>query len=596
MTKARGAAALALLLLGTAGVGWPATVTRGPYLQTPTPSSMTVRWRTDLPTSSRVSYGAAPGSLVGTADDAVPTTEHVVTVSDLAADTQYYYAVGSVLGAFVGDDADHYFRTAPVPGTRTALRLWAIGDAGFTGPNLDAVRDAYAAFNGASTADLFLLLGDNAYGSGTDAQYQAAVFNAHATMLRTSPVYSVFGNHERLSSSSVTQIGPYFTMFSFPAAAEAGGVASGTEAYFAFDYANLHFIVLDSEQAPTSSSTPMLTWLESDLQATTAEWVVALWHRPPYSRGLLHNSDVEAAEINMRQYALPILESYGVDLVLSGHSHSYERSYLLDGHYGLASTLTAAHKVDPGDGDPAGDGAYRKAEVGPVAHTGAVYVVNGSGSEVRNATLNHPAMVTGLLELGSLVLDVDGTTLTARFLNSAAQVRDTFRIVKGTACAPAPAPGCTTGGRGRITLVNRLDDAKDSWQWKWKEGPVDAGQLGSPAGQTDLAVCVYDGRGVMVGGSILHGASAWTSNGSVLQYTDRTLARHGVQRIKVKLDPTTRGQIQVKAKGAALMVPSLPGVFPVTAQLVNLDSGACWESIFTAPRTNGPVKVSASLP
>jgi hypothetical protein len=36
----------------------------------------------------------------------------------------------------------------------------------------------------------------------------------------------------------------------------------------------------------------------------------------------------------MRQYAAPILERYGVDLVLSGHSHNYERSYLLDGHYG----------------------------------------------------------------------------------------------------------------------------------------------------------------------------------------------------------------------------------------------------------------------
>ena len=68
------------------------------------------------------------------------------------------------------------------------MRIWSIGDAGFTGANLDAVRDAYATFAGTSAADLFLLLGDNAYLHGTDAQYQAAVFDEHAVMLRTTPV------------------------------------------------------------------------------------------------------------------------------------------------------------------------------------------------------------------------------------------------------------------------------------------------------------------------------------------------------------------------------------------------------------------------
>jgi hypothetical protein len=593
MTKGRTPAALAAVLLASAGSAWPAVVTRGPYLQTPTPTSIIVRWRTDLPTNSRVSYGAAPGSLGQNADDALPVLDHAVTLAGLAADTQYYYAVGSVGGALIGDDADHHFRTAPVPGTRIPLRLWAIGDAGFPGAELDSVRDAYATFNGTSAADLFLLLGDNAYGSGTDAQYQAAVFDAHDVMLRTSPVYSVVGNHEALSSNSVMQIGPYFDMFSFPTGGEAGGVASGTESYYSFDYANIHFIVLDSEQSPTSATTPMMTWLESDLQAATAEWIVAMWHRPPYTRGLLHNSDTENAEIRMRQYAVPILEDYNVDVVLGGHSHSYERSYLLDGHYGLSTTFSAVHQVDAGDGDPAGDGAYRKPQ--PIPHTGAVYVVNGSGSDVRNTTLNHPAMVTGLLELGSLVIDVDGPTLTARFLNSDVQVHDAFQIVKGSTCAPAPASGCTTGGRSKITVVSHDDDSKDSWRWKWTDGPVDAAEFGSPSGQTDLAVCVYDGRGVLVGGSIPHGAT-WKSTGTVLLYNDKALTHHGIQRIKVKLDPTTRGQIQVKAKGGSLDVPSLPAVFPITAQLVNLDSGACWESTFATPKTNGDVKVSASLP
>jgi hypothetical protein len=556
---------------------------------------MIVRWRTDTPTPSRVEYGPAPGALASSVDDAVPTTEHVVTVSGLVPDTQYYYAVGSPAGALVGDDADHHFSTAPIPGTPKALRMWAIGDAGFTGPNLNAVRDAYAAFNGSSSADLFLLLGDNAYLFGTDAQYQAAVFDAHAAMLRTTPVYSVFGNHEAFSSNSTTQVGPYFTMFSFPTAAEAGGVASGTESYFSFDYANLHFVLLDSEQAPTSSSTPMLTWLESDLQATTADWVVAMWHRPPYSRGLLHNSDVEVAEINMRQYAVPILESYGVDLVLAGHSHSYERSYFIDGHYGFSATFTDAHKLDAGDGDPAGDGAYRKEDLGPTPHSGAVFVVDGSGSEVRNATLDHPAMIVGRLELGSLILDVAGDTLTARFLNSAGVVRDTFRIVKGAACAPSPASGCAAAPRGKIAVRDKADDPRDVWSWTWRDGTLGASELGSPAHETDVAICVYDAAGVLVGGSLLHGLPGWTTLPKGFRYADATLARRGFRKVRVKYGAGS-ARVQALAKGAGAGVPPLPATFPVTAQLVNLDSGACWQSVFTTPSRNEPGRLVAKLP
>ncbi len=65
----------------------------------------------------------------------------------------------------------------------------------------------------------------------------------------------------------------------------------------------------------------------------------------------------------MRQNFLPLLEAWGVDLVLSGHSHSYERSFLLDGHYGVSSTLDlsdpSVHVLDWGDGSETGNGVYQ---------------------------------------------------------------------------------------------------------------------------------------------------------------------------------------------------------------------------------------------
>jgi hypothetical protein len=340
----------------------------------------------------------------------------------------------------------------------------------------------------------------------------------------------------------------------------------------------------------------MLLWLEADLQQAVMnapEWIVALWHRPPYSKGLLHDSDVETAEIRMRQFAVPILENYGVDVVFNGHSHSYERSYLIDNHYGLSSTFSSANQVDPGNGDPAGDGAYRKDSLAPDPHTGAVYVVNGSGSEVRMTTLNHPAMVTGLLELGSVVIDVDGDTLTARFLNSSAQVKDTFRIVKGTTCPPSPAAACGLGPKGKLVMKNSADPTKDKWIWKWKEGAIETADLGDPAGQTDLAVCVYDGNGVVVGGSLAHGAPDWKAIGDGFRYKDTTLSRHGVFKLKVKSDSDA---ILVKARGPGTGIASLSLSFPVRAQLINLDSGACWESNFATAKKNDNDKVVAVLP
>jgi hypothetical protein len=560
---------------------------------------MIVRWRTDTPTNSRVAIGPAPGSLGTTFDSLVPTTEHVISVTGLAPNTLYYYSVGSTAGAFVGDDADHFFRTAPTTGSPTPFRIWTIGDAGFTGAPLNAVRDAFKAYNGGTSAtDLFLLLGDNAYLTGTDAQYQAAVYDVHAEMLRTTPVYSVFGNHERFSSLDLTQTGPYYDMFSFPTLGEAGGVASGTESYYSFDYANVHFIALDSEDfTPSSSSGPMLTWLQSDLAGTTADWVIALWHRPPYSRGLFHNSDTELNEIRIREFVVPVLESVGVDLVLCGHSHNYERSFFIDGHYGMANTFSDAFKKDLGDGDPAGDGSYRKTDVGPIPNSGAVYAVNGSGSEFRNATLDHPAHLVGLLETGSMVIDVADDTLTARFLTGTGEIHDQFQIVKGSACAPTPASGCNTAVRGKLTIRENPDPARSRWSWKWKGGTIDDDDVGDPTTSTDVAVCVYDAGGVLLGGQVFAGGPEWRAIKRGFEYRDRTLATHGFQKIKIRTGtPSLGAYVQAKAKGLGIGNPTLPVTTPVTAQFVNLDTGKCWSSEFTTTRKNQADRVVAVIP
>jgi len=593
---------LVLVALVAAVPASAAVVTRGPYLQTNTPGSVIVRWRTDVATDSRVQIGAAPGSLGTPIDDPTVTTEHIVPVMGLAAYTKYFYSVGDTSTVLAGDDANHFFRTSPTPGTAGAYRFWVTGDGGFgTGvhmPDTVAVRDAYATFQGGAETNLFLLLGDNAYLVGSDADYQAALFNMHAALLRTTPAWPTFGNHEGFSSNSLTQTGPYFDMFSLPTAGEAGGDPSGTESYFSFDYGNIHFINLDGNSAPVTPGSAMMTWLEADLQATSADWVIAMWHHPPYSKGLLHDSDVEQREIDLRENVVPLLEDYGVDLVLCGHSHSYERSFLLDGHYDLSNTFSDDMTIDSGDGAPAGDGAYRKEALGPVPHEGAVYVVAGSSSEVRIATLNHPAHHIGLLELGSLVLDVNGATLQARFLNSAGAITDTFTIEKGASCPATPRGGCAASTAGKLVLKDFANDAYDKLVWKWKNGTLDAGDLGAPDQQTDLAICIYDANGNLLSGTVPRGAdvsgvAAWRALAVGAKYTDSAGVSSGITKVKV-VPGTGSGQILAKGKGTSLGMPALPATLPLTAQLVNLDNSVCWETPFTAAKVNVPGKVVAA--
>ena len=441
-----------LQLIGSDG---SASVTRGPYLQIGTPNSTIVRWRTNVATDSRVSFGTTQGSLTSVADNATQTTEHEVLVSGLSPATKYFYSVGSTTQALAGNDANHFFVTSPVAGTAVPTRIWVLGDSGTADANAQAVRNAYLGFTGSIHTNLLLMLGDNAYETGTDSEYQVAVFDMYPTTLRQSVLWPTIGNHDTAQSSNPPASLPYFAMFTLPTNAQAGGMASGTEKYYSFDYGNIHFICLDSMTSDRSSTGPMATWLRADLASSTRQWTIAFWHHPPYSKGS-HNSDTETELVQMRQTFLPILEEAGVDLVLAGHSHAYERSYLIDGHYGTSSTFTNAMKKDGGSGRPDATGAYTKPTLGPGTHEGAVYAVAGSSGQISGGLLNHPAMFISLNNLGSMVLDVNGNTLDAKFLRENGEVWDYFRIVKGTvAPVPPAAPSnlaATTVSSSQINL------------------------------------------------------------------------------------------------------------------------------------------------
>jgi hypothetical protein len=435
------------LFIAFATLGLAAVVTRGPYLQQSTSNSIVIRWRTDVATSSAVGYGVDSGSFTGAVNDAAAVTNHIVSVSNLSASTTYYYRIGTTTAWFATNTND-FFITAPPIGTIKSIRIWALGDSGTANSEAFAVRDAYTAFNGARPTDVWLMLGDNAYDAGTDAEYQAAVFNTYPMYLRNTVLWPAIGNHDEATADA----GPFIAAFTLPQNAEVGGVASGTERYYSFDYANVHFICLDSASSERTTDGAMYVWARADLEATAQEWIIAYWHHPPYSKGS-HDSDAESGLIEMRQNFNPLLEEYGVDLVLCGHSHGYERSFFLDGHYGNSSTLTPSMKKDGGDGRENGTGVYQK-EGNNVPHQGTVYTVAGSSGKSSDETYNHPAMYLSMGVLGCAVIDVLSNRLDLTFLQTDATAGDYFTIIK--APPPTNTPAEPTGLIATAIATNRI--------------------------------------------------------------------------------------------------------------------------------------------
>jgi hypothetical protein len=419
-------------------------ITRGPYLNLATQNSVHIRWRTSSASNSVVNFGTTDGSMVSNVTDATLTTEHDVTISGLSPDTKYFYSIGNTVPAIqtLRTGSKYFFTTLPVKGVERISRFWAAGDCGNNTSNQLNVRNRYMQYMDGKQTDGMLLLGDNAYNSGTDAEYQSNFFPQYQdSLLRNVVLWPAPGNHDYVNNATRQNdhAVPYYSMFTLPTAGESGGVASGTEAFYSFDFANIHFIALDSYGKESNvyriwdTLGPQAVWLKNDLAANTQKWTIAYWHHPPYTLGS-HTSEIETDLIAIRENFIRILERYGVDLILCGHSHVYERSYLMNGHYGYeASFNLATHAISNSSArydNSINSCPYIKKS--PLS-IGTVYVVAGSAGQLGGQQTGwpHNAMVySNNLQGGGLALTIDGNRLDADWVCNDGIIRDHFTILK----------------------------------------------------------------------------------------------------------------------------------------------------------------------
>jgi len=360
-----------------------ATIIRGPYLQNLTTSSVVVRWKTSSNTQSIIRYGTSINNINTVVSNATPKIHHEISLTGTVG-TKYYYQIEDNTGILAGPSTDMYFQLAPPIGSQVSMNAWILGDSGTGNSSARQVRDAYYSYRNNQHTDLILFLGDNAYNNGTEAEYQSAMFtNMYEGLMQKTASFSSLGNHDDRSVGIPNEYN-YYDIFNFPTLGEGGGLASGTEAYYSFDYANIHFIILDSHATNRNQGAPMFDWAEMDIQNTTQDWIVAMWHHP----------------------------------------------YFVNGHYGNSTSFDHNIHTIPiggnGDGKITGTGQYEKSQCTP----GSVYITTGSAGKISNGPLNHPVMHYSAQVLGSTIMEVQGHTMNIKFLRENGSVDDFFTIEK----------------------------------------------------------------------------------------------------------------------------------------------------------------------
>lgn len=418
---------------------------RGPYLQVGGPTTMTIRWRTDVFDRSRVKYGLSPDQLTMVQDDSTLVTDHVVTLSKLQPLTKYYYSIGAFEDTVLQSGPDNYFYTLPEDNSEGLIRLAGFGDCGNSSPNQYKVRDAVLKYAQDYPLNGWFLMGDNAYSHGRDIEFQHRFFNIYKDdLLKRYPLYPVPGNHDyydqRWGTSANKNKIAYFQNFTLPTKGELGGVPSGTPAYYSFDIGNVHFLALDSYEQDSEGKYmydeqmgSQVKWVREDLKANKKKWVVAYWHHPPYTKGS-HDSDKENDLIKIRQNFLKHIEEFGVDLVICGHSHVYERTRLIKGHFGRESEFDPKkHELSASsgrnDGSPNSE-PYVKTSTNKM---GTVYVVSGSAGSLggRKETYPHDAMYYSNYQVGgAVILEVKGDQLDLKWLTTEGEIADQFTMLK----------------------------------------------------------------------------------------------------------------------------------------------------------------------
>lgn len=309
-------AALASCAPGPTIPGWvpppPDPFLRAPYVQAVTESTAVVLWQVAGGEDGAVRYRAGDGPWRG-----VPTARagriRRAFLRGLPAGREVDYVVETD-GTSVGPLT---FRT-PGGRARDTVRVLAFGDSGYG----SEAQVRLARRMEARPWDLAIHVGDVAYDDGSEDAFTERHFRVYRELLGRVPLFPVPGNHDVESAGGAH----YDRAFEWPDG-EKG------RRYYSFRWNGVRFVALDTStpdarRSLISSDGHQRRWLRSLLDSsrddTAVRWLLVYAHHPLFSHGT--GLSAHGPERKLRESLSPLFERYGVDLVLAGHEHHYERT------------------------------------------------------------------------------------------------------------------------------------------------------------------------------------------------------------------------------------------------------------------------------
>jgi hypothetical protein len=188
---------------------------------------------------------------------------------------------------------------AAFPLKPNSVRFAIIGDSGTGDSFQNEVAQQMVSARAKFPFDFVVLLGDNIYGGHTPQDFATKFELPYKALLDAGvKFYATLGNHD----DPIECLYKPFNM--------------DGKHYYAYSKGNVRFIVLDSNYMDPAQ----LDWLQKELRDTSSAWNIVYFHHPLYSDGKFHGPDTD-----LRARIEPFFEQYGVNVVLSGHEHIYER-------------------------------------------------------------------------------------------------------------------------------------------------------------------------------------------------------------------------------------------------------------------------------
>lgn len=208
-----------------------------------------------------------------------------------------------------------------LPVKEGSVRFAIIGDTGTGSKQQQQLADLMMQYRAEFPFEFVLMMGDNLYGSETPADYKKKFQDIYQKLLDNKvKFYATLGNHDQPNER-------FYESFNM----------DGKE-YYRFAKGNVAFYSLNSNYMDKKQ----LKWFEDELAKDTSEWKICFFHHPPYSSGGKHGSDKQ-----LREVVEPLFVKYGVNVVLAGHEHFYERIKPQKGIYYFISG--AGGKLREGD-------------------------------------------------------------------------------------------------------------------------------------------------------------------------------------------------------------------------------------------------------